>query len=420
MTIIICLISVFFIFLAYLLDKKIYSPNIIFSLWWGFCLILSSFGFFGILVPSSSTYIIFLIGLLSFNIPLFLIRKHKFNSNNKSKTIFSGKNNKIILSLLIFCSVLLGQRMNTVIKLLMSGVDYSVIRYLFFKTDRILSGRYDQLITDIIINPLVLFSCILFALQLVQKKRNHLILLFSVINISFYSLSSGARTVLVYLIISIIVVLTLKSNNYVLSASFKRKSIFYIVLSVLFLFFVSFLRGGSGTTINDILKTVVVYFTGSFKYFESQLDYLNSQEHFLFGGTIIGGIVDFFILSFNLLGASFKQITSYISENNQIYLDIGNGTNYNAFATMYYTFMIDLGYFGTFFHPFIFGILSRLSFIKVENNKSDNNIGMFVITVIVIYESTLRWMGVYFNVWICLLLFKLLEYYSIEEVNYND
>jgi oligosaccharide repeat unit polymerase len=421
MAIFVSLVCLFFIILITFFDKRIYNPFILFNAWWGITILISSLGLFDIFTPSAKTYSVMLIAILSFNFSvifmLYTSKKGRVDSKKvkgfeiESKYLLNHNSNFIKLlmfthSIIFFILVL---RSIKAIKLLLSGLSYSAIRYNYFKLDTIMSG-YDHIINNLFVIPILTFSMIFVSLQYFQSKYNKIIMFSTIVCIILFVFSSGGRSILItFGIIFITSYLINKKDSYPINLS-KKILMQMLLLFILFsLLYVSLRRLETGGGINEVLSTVVRYFSASYLYYENMIVFVKKDEVLLYGMAFFGGIIDFFIFIFRFLGLDINPISSYISEYNQLYITVNSeGAIYNAFPTMIYTFFYDFGYLGIILGPLLFGYLSFIIYNRMILTNDFGYKGIYIMIVILIYESPMRWIGTSPHTWIVIFLFIIL------------
>ncbi|MEK3984573.1 O-antigen polymerase [Paenibacillus sp. FSL K6-3166] len=408
MSYLIAIICFLFVFLIYKFDRKLYNPYIFFNLWWGSTILISGMGLFGINVPTINTYFIMLIAIASFNLSVFLkfnIGLEKSMSLNEKCSYNENKAINYIVKLHIIIILYLVKRSISVLQMLLSGMDYGTIRYEFFYADNITS-KYDQLINNWFVVPIITFSIILLSLMIIEKSYSKFMLITTLLCVGLYSFSSGGRSLLLISGLSIVISWIMNSERSKIGFIGKvkiRVSIFALIGSMLL---ITILRSdATGNPIKDTLKTVVLYFTAPYIYFENVFDMIRQERVVLFGGAFFGGIVDIFILLSRYLGLDINQISSYIGKYNQMYISVGGNSFYNAFPTMLYTFFYDFGYLGIILESFLFGLLAKYFYWKMRRLNNIAYKGMYIMVAIMIYESTMRWVGTSATPWIVILLF---------------
>lgn len=400
-------------------DGKIYNPVALFNFWWGITVFVSGFGLYGIEIPNNKTYFIILLSIISFNLGSILTNSKKYKKDIKIK--FTDLQDQNFLSekirILVYClqfinMAILINRSLSVINLLLNGTDYANIRYLFYNSNEIMS-EYGLLITNLFVTPVNTFSMILFSLLIFSKENKIIININTILSITLFSFSTGSRGTIIYFALAVLISFLINEKEIKFDRKQKNNIFLFFILLVMVLVFISFSRSSSTTNeISDLLQTIVVYFTGSYIYFEKTLNSIFVDNNYLFGGAFFGGILDIFILLFKYIGLNFEQFSSYVGKYTQQYIFIGNNIQFNAFTTMIYSFIYDFGYGGIFIGPFLFGGISSYSYRKMESKRSMKYKGIYIAIVIMIYESILRWAGLFANIWIVIILFILIDFLS--------
>lgn len=412
MAILTCSICLLFTMIAWFLEKKVYSPFILFNLWWGVTIFISSFGFFGILIPNDITYSTMLLAVLFFNFPMifYFRKKHTENKGVESQKLHLIENDigfrRLLLLIHIIVLSILITRSIKALQLMFSGVSYNVIRYNYFRQETIMSG-YDHIINNLFVVPILTFSIIFISIQIFHRKINITLTISTLLCISLYVFSSGGRSIILLLVIATVSSYMLNKRNS-MHINIGKKILLQLLLCVatFSLIYVSLERLDTGGDLSDVFNTVVRYFTAPYIYFENMLGYAKNDNVSLFGGAFFGGIIDVLIFMFRFLGFEIYPMSSYISEHNQTYIVIsGDGAIYNAFPTMLYTFYYDGGYLGIIIGSFLFGLLSFITFQKFNKSHSLATMGIYITVILMIYESPMRWMGSFSSPWIVILLF---------------
>lgn len=421
----IAVICLLFTFVSLIVDKKIYSPIVLFNAWWGLTIFISGFGFFGIYIPSNATYLIMLVAIISFNFPylcsLFISQKYKKNVTNRSEEIEKSnyvENNfvKVLLFLQFVCILWLAKRSLTVLKMLLSGFEYGNIRYVYYYEDSIMSG-YDHLIANLIVTPIIYFNMIYVSLKFVEGKHNKLLLVLTILSVGLFSFSSASRGIVLEMGLVFIFSYFLQGKKVKINISnkFKIISIFIIVVSSL-VYITIFRSSSDNNTLKDIIETVVLYFSASYIYFEKLCSYALNDNVLLFGATFFGGIIDILLLAFNFIGLDVKTVSSYIGNHNQLFLMVGNGHTYNAFPTMVYTFLYDFNYLGVIIGPTIFGLLTIISYKKMLITNKLAYKGIYIVIALMIYESPMKWEGTSANPWLVIIMFLIYDYFFAHKI----
>ncbi|MFC6649001.1 O-antigen polymerase [Paenibacillus rhizoplanae] len=409
MSYLIGLICILFVFLSYKYDHKLYNPYILFNLWWGTTIFISGLGLFGIYIPNVNTYFLMLLAIVFFNLSAFF-KFRKINKSTLKITINKNHNNNenksikfVIFMELIIIAYLL-KRTILVLKLLLSGMSYQTIRYEFFYADNINNG-YDQLVNAWFVLPIITFSIILLSLMIIEKRNNRVLLILTLISVGQYSFSSGGRSLLLTSGLILIMSWMISKDKVKVSFLSKIKIRISMIVLVIAMFTITIFRNDTlGNPIIQAFKTIVLYFTAPYIYFENLIGLVIQDKVTLYGGAFFGGIIDVFVLFCRYIGFDLTQISTHVGKYNQLYLSVGDSSYYNAFPTMIFTFFYDFGYLGIVLESFIFGLMANYFYGKMKREDSTASKGIYIIIVIMIYESVMRWIGTSATPWIVILL----------------
>lgn len=388
------IVNLLFLIISRLIIKNRYNPIYLFNIWWLLTVLMSTFGYKNIITPTDRIYIIFIIGSISFNIIaliayIFLQKKTTkvFIEINESISYKSYQIFKICqIILFIYFSV----KAIMLLKMLMSGYDYSTIRAYYF-SDQYLSSTLEYLILKNIINPLMIATQIIFSINIFIPKFKTPTILLIVANILLRAFVSGGRMSLVELSITILVCfLIFKKMN--MSSNYKKKVFSLLSVAIIGSVIISKGRGGSGSFINQVVEKIIVYFSGSFTYLDILIENNSIPFGSLYGRATFGGILDLFISLFRYIGITSIDTASYIIGSVIAKFVYIGYYSYNALPTMYYFFLVDLGYTGVILGAMLLGVLSMFFYLKYKYSFSLKYLAVYLLFVVFIIGSTMTWM----------------------------
>lgn len=423
MSILILVVCMFFIVISLFFDKRIYNPIVLFNFWWGITIFISGFGFYGIYVPSANTYLIMFIAIISFNFSCILTLigsgKKRFISKQETTTydnLQTQINYLIGFQLLIMINLI--QRSISVFRMLASGMNYERIRYEYFYSDNIMSG-YDLLINSYLVTPVITFSMIFISLLLLEKHYNKKLMITTTLCVGLYAFSSGGRGVVLTFGLTMLLAYLIQGRRIKIELSKKIWLLVFLVIVACLLVYITTARGTSAD-FNDILKTVILYYTASYTYFELLSPFALEDNVLLFGGAFFGGIIDIFIMALRFFAnADINTMSSYIGKLNQTNLFVGDNLTYNAFPTMVYTFLYDYNYLGVILGPLLFGLLVMTSYKKMITNNRLAYKGIYIMIALMIYQSVMKWIGISPEPWIVIGMFLIFDYSSRKQRHVN-
>ena len=425
MSILILVVCMSFIMLSLHFDKRIYNPIVLFDLWWGSTIFISGFGFYGIYIPSTTTYLIMLAAIISFNIPFIftlVVNGKKVFDFKPEPDIATDDNLKTLIKYLIGFQVLiiidLIRHSIRVLQLLASGMHYERIRHEYFYTNHIMSMS-DKLISSYMVIPLITFSMIIIALLFLQKPYNKILMITTTLCVGLSAFSSGGRGILLTFGLITLLAYLIQSRQIKTTLVLKLKLLAFLAIVIGFLVYITTARGTSVNS-NDILHTVILYFTAPYIYFEKLYKHVLQDNVLLFGGGFFGGIIDFFMLAYKFIsGTDFNTMAQNIAKYSQNYVVIGVGVNskYNAFPTMVYTFFYDFGYLGMILGPLLFGTLAMCSYKKMIISNRLAYKGIYIVIALMIYHSVMKWEGISAVPWIAIGMFLVYGFFDTKGIS---
>lgn len=430
MSLLIVIVCALFLLIGFALEKKIYGPMVLFNFWWGITIFISGFGFFGFYIPSPKTYLIMLLAIISFNFPIIVLSKKKFKDQafqgNENELNFNQNNiKKFLLTIHIVIIVYLLSLSIEVLGLLLSGMNYSMVRYLYFYGD--ITNVYETLVMNWFITPLIYFSMILISILFFQQdkknKLNNYLFITTILCISLQSFSSGGRGIVLSaaLIFLLSFLMHRGKRNISFFKKMKIRAFFFVLIGGLII--ITIFRTGLNTNIFDaIFQTVIGYYTAPYIYFEKLSEYTSmvQEEVRLYGAMFFSGIIDIFIIGLRFLGVAIKQPSFYLAEYNQTFLLVGNNISYNAFPNMVYTFIYDFGLAGVILGPMAFGFMAKLVYQKMISTNKIAYKGIYIMIGLMIYESVMKWLGTSILPWAVILLFFCYNYFSSRRIPFKN
>ncbi|MFB9974852.1 oligosaccharide repeat unit polymerase [Allobacillus sp. SKP2-8] len=403
MALFLSLLCVLMLIVGNITEKKFYNPLTLFSALWAIILFGSHFELFGFTGVTSFTYLIILIGIVSYFIGYYsfklisnknklLIRKPlKYNKKHELNIMFS-------VILVVSLVVLIMTTRNSV-TLLLQGYTLHDIRYIV-GMDRFNSGVINILFAYIV-NPFTILVIPISAFYFYKEKRNLKYLYIAIILIVLNIITDGGRFVLLYIIINYIVAYFIMKKTQKQSFKFKRKvSLYLIVLfSVFSIVYVTLAREAS------ILETIYSYLIGAVSHLSYRLETFDNYNLYTYGFSSLQGFVrPLFVVLQNIgfnslpeLVARAEDITMALEEP----VLIGEGVRFNAFITMFYYFYIDLGILGVTIGSFLYGILASFSYFKVTKEINLVNVSVYLLIVQSLLTSMVRFQFSSFSFALC-------------------
>lgn len=353
-------------------------------------IILTSLGLYDIYKISNNIYFIFIIGIVFFAIgSLIKIPKFKIRQLKRTEE-FNDELYKYLLIIGIIFQLIIVYR---AIQLLIDGGSYSDIRMSFGEVGLgTLNNAIESLFWGYYIKPMLYVTLTQLAVHVyynhLSKKTLSLTIFYVLLNQIDIS-----RIVVFYMLIMLYVgwYMKMKKNS-------KKINIENIikVLIIICLVFIIFDWMSSLRDVNDTLfKSIYEYFVTGLVQLDIRIQEfsLHGLNH-TYGVSFLAGILSpFFLILENVFSfvpsiwINYIEASEYINE----FIKISNTTLSNAFVTDYYYFFLDFSYLGIAIESFLFGIVSTYLFKKNKQNSTNYNLSMYMIIVVGIFTSFIRW-----------------------------
>lgn len=393
--------------IAYSRDNRLYSPAVLFTIYWAILLFLAGLKLYGIYSTSILAVLLVIIGIVSFMLGSLL-----YNGNKEIRTFKYTLNKRLYKIGVFICLCSLYLNISFIIEFIISGFDINFIYVTIAnmtggETESELSYLYNPnlVILQQFVGYPLLYTLVPISIveYVTTKKRSYLIVSIVLSLIRF--LFDLRRTYIVILVVFIIFVLILR-NREILKRKFSsrkfnlRKKILILgaiaALSIGFSF-LSMTRRGENDSDYSLFSNFYYYYVGSLPYLSARLNALQDLQY-TFGLTSFRGLVSPFFALFGLLGFDKPYIMEIANENiNSLHntiLDISPDHPFNSYATCFFEFYLDGGMIGTIVLSLLFGIYAQSLFYKFRNNKSNRYLVKYALFLaIFIYLSVLHFNG---------------------------
>lgn len=386
------------------IDKNLYNPMFILFVQWLFILILCFINIYQYKITIEAFFIIFL-GLIGSIVSfLFMAYLKKFKPTYSKKILNVKLSNKrynvlfIFLIVAIFVVFLLSLN---VIQMILSGVDYAIIRYTYLED--ILQNPILNLLLSYFAKPLALFmipvSLVLFQSD-IKSKKNIVLLILSIILVLMISFVLGERFIVMDLALGFLLSFLIMKQNFSSKVYKKVKKKLYIILCLFIIVFFS-ITSARGT---DAFKTIYTYSSGCLPHMSIKLETVNN---FTYGFTSLNGV--------------FRPFFQLIDENNQQFIAgeealeniekatiIGEDIRFNGFISIFYYFYVDFGYVGVFLFSLILGIIMSNIYINMSKTMNSYLIIKYCLFMFLYLSSYFQFLLSVLNLPIALLMYYLL------------
>ena len=350
------------LFLIHIKNKTIFNITGVFVLFWGVCSIFASFSLYGMYELSYIVTFLIIMAMFSFTIvglvfPAFDKRSLCLDDlkqpDERGKPVILS-NGFLIFVLNIVVYVFSIPYLIKSISII-GNQGFEILRTYAFVGSSQFASTTVLTIFQYIVNPLFIATMIVTAIDISLKKRAIRGLIMTIIGTALYTVLFGGRYMLFQTILVFLMAYYINSTSRISIFLKRNKKIIAIVgTAILGMIVITSLRPSGG-----LLRSIYVYFCGSFKYLDVLLEDQSFISMHLGGIATIGFIYDFIltvlVLFLNIsphYGASY-QITQVTGSSRLI----GTGLRYNSLGTMYTSFVADFGIWGSIFGVIVFAIM---------------------------------------------------------------
>lgn len=346
--------------------KTIYTPLTIFNFIWCIFSGLACTGVYGLYQPGVETIILFIIAIIFFNIAYYLALSSergelctffKFVSDElyKDKILF-------ILNLIAFF-ISLTVLVKSVPVLLTSG--FVQLRYYYLNTSTLgyLMTTRQALVLQWIVFPVYTVNQVLCAIAIIQRKKNILLYIYTVIGIANIVLISGGRSAVFKFVIFTFIAYFLTTGKKQIKLDMKQKVM--LAAAVAIMIYITSIRSIGDST---ILQNVAYYFLGPTVYFDNIVknpELFGLDNIMWFGKATFGFITTVVEIVFSIItGSDYQGVDNILSKYSEIYYNFSDTAKGNHVYTMLYPFMLDWGYLGVPLGSFIIGFSTGFLYKK--------------------------------------------------------
>lgn len=399
-------IPIFLVLLSKFKTGTYKNPVTIVVMWWSVWAFISTFGFLGLYVPNSKTYLLVLtfIVMFSFGSILVMNRYNTIGKEIKQKLSYSlerkidilYKMQIIVLFALIPYFIKAIPNIRT-----MAPSTYRLAIY----NDSVLfqSSNERLLLFDIIINPIISFGILLGIVGLLLGHRVAKLLIFSILNGVIYSVMTLGRWYFLRIVIFLIVGYFFISRyrkvipGNILKKNKKKLGLISIIAITALLLMSNYRATNESSIFVTAIEYAVRYFTGSFIALDYFLTNYGNLSDFYYGRVTLTALDTLFIYFLRRFDESIVNVTESISHFTEGFIHIGNGYTYNAFYTAIYNFYLDGGIIAVIIISFLLGIFTGTTFNLFSKQPNLFNSLLLIFVTYISIIASLRWE--FINLW---------------------
>lgn len=369
--------------IGYCRTKFIFNPISAMSFVWAAILPFTRLGLYGVYDPNEKAFLLIYLGIASYLFGAllgggnyrFVIGNHKIETKNRKYEF-----NYLILHILCWISIAFYIiQLGVVLRLLLSGNSYSVIRDLVVNNDNVINSS--SLIVQLkgfIAVPTTYLMIAVFPIEILYMKKNLLLMIEAIILMVLFVLTTGGRSVILWIalyFLSTYLFYRYKNPDFKLYISKKYRRLIIIVGILLFLFLLIMTRSLKGSNV-DLLKQIFIYFVAPVTHFGHYVEVVDKSGLMGHGISSFYGLLYPFLFLFRLFGF-YHSYPPFIQEIYRMSFDImewginiGGGIRMNAFVTAFYQPYLDGRFLGVAIILLFFGIVcSRIFTVALRDNN---------------------------------------------------
>ncbi len=384
----VCLISIFIVFLVLLLTRYRFGTyitgNTVFTFFWCLILALSSFGLYGLYVPSTYVYVISFVSVIVFNLPFLVGRKVKKYSVSANDIQGSISLKYLVLGHIVayyFAFPYLKYSIEFVAK---NG--FSAIRGV--ELEDIGQSTYIALGFQWICLPFFTITIIFCAIKIAMQQTNKLLLVLALLDTFTYAIIYGGRYIILKFLFYIFAAVIIVSGGKILQIIKKHLKIIILgALGISLLVYLTSLRSLSNMT---FLGNMVGYYVGSLSLL-SELVGKNLQGAYLgYGHMTFGFIINLFMAALKLVfGIEYMGSDTIFTSFAGNYHFIGNNIKTNALPTALYAFILDYGKEFFFVGVLILAIFSAVIEKRFYKKQTVRNFAIYLFVLYNVFDTIL-------------------------------
>ncbi|MDA3885634.1 MAG: O-antigen ligase [Candidatus Delongbacteria bacterium] len=380
--------------LAWIKSGTIINPTVIYNLWWGFFLFLSSLNLVGIRLPSMSTYYIFLLGMSMFSLGsiTFLsskrLEKNYYHKKREYKVSIKFKLFHIYQIIVFFLLV----QLNFYTLKMLKNLDPSSFRGLVFSDQGVFGDKL--IIFALFVKSAIYIGLFITIAGILLNKIPKKYIIIPMLNIILFSLGTMGRIpIFIAILSSSLGILYLFSITRI---KIKPKHVIIFLLPIGFIIFMSFLRQTKySSSLFMLIKNYFVwYFTGAFTafdYFINNLDPGVDYDYSIMRGFFAGIEEVLAPLLRRILPSLHKINDSFHSFTGQFKNLGGAATHHSSHYTMYFAFYRDAGIYGVIIYSYIIGVINSLLFNKFRTTHSLTSFTVLLLSMYLSLMGIMRW-----------------------------
>ena len=354
------------------------------------------------------TYILIILMVISFIVPLFILSKKIIKNTQNEEEISTSLSyylDKLLNSKIFLCLIILNLLLVTFYKIkyniIIEEVSKQEVRMVRF--NNLFNSSFETLFFNYIITGTIYILSNLFAILLINKKFKNIQFIIITLNIIIYSLIGYGRMTYLNIIIYCFNIFLLKGN---LKKALTKKNLFKfasICVSIFFVFtaFIYFrTESDKLSLVENIKKSIydqgeqlIQYSVGGFRLLDDFIkEGFGKFPKFTLGEATFAGAQEIILYPIKGLGFEISSFNNRITEYTQTSIVIGEKSLYfNAFYTSIMNYYLDFGVIGVIMYPILHSILIIYGLKNYYLRKDVFSLLLLNYLLMNLFFSIIRW-----------------------------
>ena len=374
-------------YISYFANDKRITHAFVFPFLWGIIMLAESFHFFGLYKSNVITYVVILVGVVSFSAGSLLFRRvvpHYAKSEIEIEYQIQGR----IFSLFLVATILLllYPAILNIKSLIAGDVSMAMIRSSFGNVYKnvVLALLYNYIALPFAIACLPILAVLLISNAPGKTKIVYFFLIL-VVMIEKIIMDAG-RGILLYSFSMLFFAYKLfvpRDVSKALRVKLRRILIWSLISVVIIYVLITLARGTGGS---NIWHQIYIYICGCVPFLDSNLQAVQNHQYLLGAGGFYGVLQLFFTFLDNLrllVYPDFMVQADELYNATLVARAVSPADSYNAYATAFYNVYLDGGLVTVFLEMLLYGAASRVIYNAVQRER--NNYRMRAIYVFILY-----------------------------------
>lgn len=412
----------FLLVLGKITEKKFFNPITMFYSLWACILALSSLRLFNLLKARNEIYWLIFTGLISFAIGYYfykvlIIIYGKSRKNINDENIKYELNYNVVYFLAFICIIFYLKDIAIVLEQLLGGKSLEYIRALAQDSSSVLyssKSKIESALKILYITPFVQALQPIVAVDIFFGKRDKKLFILNIVIIGLKVISDGGRSMIIYLLISILVAFSInegrKRIHKIKISKFKQNVIIVFLVCIILFIIYKITESRSG---ENILRFAYYYFGMQPIMFDRWAEIVDSTGIYGMGITATNGIwfAIFYVLR-NIFSIGYPEFWSNIYaliEGTGTYWQTITemGTKANSFVSAFWVLYVDGRLYGIIVGMFIYGMIISKSYMSAIRKKSLKHISIYMFLYIGLFYTFVRlqFANIYYDIALVFLIF---------------